>query len=59
MDSPDSSLVDRRGPVHAGAMLEDLDRDLIQIAFLAGQIEAEAYMLAIYWLWANHQVYGH
>jgi len=38
-------------------MYEDIDIDLIQIALLAGQIEVEDYMLAICWLWANHQNY--
>jgi len=31
------------------------DIQLIQIALLAGQITTEAYMLAIFWQWANHQ----
>lgn len=42
-----------------GPMLDDLDRDLIQIAFLARQIDAEAVTLAFLWVWANHQDYDH
>jgi len=41
-------------------MYEDrIDIELIQTALLAGQIDVEDYMLAIYWQWANHQDWEH
>lgn len=33
--------------------------ELNQLAFLAGQIDAEAVTLAFYWLWTNHQRWEH
>lgn len=49
-----SVMARSRSAIHAGAMLENTDLDLLRGAMLAGQIDVEEYLLAIAWLSANH-----